>query len=111
MVPMHATASPSQVEYIVNDAKIRVLFVGEQFQYNNAYKVQQECPVLEKIIVLDRNVVLKPEDKSSIYFDDFIATGDNSESLALVNARLPIFTAAIWPPSSTPREQRASPKG
>ncbi|HHT30099.1 AMP-dependent synthetase/ligase [Petrimonas mucosa] len=88
MVPMYATASPSQVEYIVNDAKIRVLFVGEQFQYNNAYKVQQECPVLEKIIVLDRNVVLKPEDKSSIYFDDFIATGDNSESLALVNARL-----------------------
>lgn len=88
MAPMYATSSPSQVEYIVNDAGIKVIFVGEQFQYNNAYKVQQESPILKKIIVFDRNVVLKPEDKSSIYFDDFITTGDNSESLALVNARL-----------------------
>ncbi|MDO5663755.1 MAG: long-chain fatty acid--CoA ligase [Bacteroidia bacterium] len=88
MTPMYATSSPSQVEYIVNDAQVKVIFVGEQFQYNNAYKVQQESSVLKKIIVFDRDVVLKPEDKTSIYFDDFITTGDNSESLALVNARL-----------------------
>lgn len=88
MVPMYATASPSQVEYIVNDAQIGVIFVGEQFQYNNAYKVQQENPVLKKIIIFDRNVVLNPEDNTSVYFDDFITTGDNSHALALVNARL-----------------------
>ena len=88
MTPMYATSSPSQVEYIVNDAQISVIFVGEQFQYNNAYKVQQGSSVLKKIIVFDNNVVLKPEDKTSIYFDDFITTGDNSESLAIVNARL-----------------------
>lgn len=88
MTPLYATSSPSQVEYIVNDAQIKVIFVGEQFQYNNAYKVCQENAILKKIIVFDRNVVLKPEDKTSIYFDDFITTGDNSESLALVNARL-----------------------
>lgn len=88
MTPMYATSSPSQVEYIVNDAQVEVIFVGEQFQYNNAYKVQQDSSVLKKIIVFDRNVVLKTEDKTSIYFDDFITTGDNSESLALVNARL-----------------------
>lgn len=88
MVPMYATASPSQVKYIVNDAQIEVVFVGEQFQYNNAYKVQQESSVLKKLIVFDREVVLKPEDKTSVYFDDFITTGDNSESLALVTARI-----------------------
>lgn len=88
MVPMYATASPSQVKYIVNDAQIEIVFVGEQFQYNNAYKVQQECEAFKKIIVFDSNVVLKPEDKTSIFFDDFVTTGDNSESLALVNARL-----------------------
>lgn len=88
MVPMYATSSPSQVEYIVNDASIRVLFVGEQFQYNNAYRVQTESKVLNKIIVLDSSVVLKPEDKTSLYFDDFITMGDNSDSLALVTARL-----------------------
>lgn len=88
MVPMYATSSPSQVEYIVNDASIRVLFVGEQFQYNNAYRVQTESSILKQLIVFDKSVVLKPEDKTTLYFDDFITTGDNSEALALVNARL-----------------------
>jgi long-chain acyl-CoA synthetase len=88
MVPMYATASPAQVSYIVQDAAIRILFVGEQFQYNNAWKVLQESPLLEKLIIFDRRVVRKAEDTSSVYFDDFIATGDNSETIALVNARL-----------------------
>ncbi len=44
MVPMYATSSPSQVSYIINDARIKLLFVGEQFQYNNACKVMYECP-------------------------------------------------------------------
>ena len=88
MVPMYATSSPMQLSYILNDAKIRYLFVGEQFQYNNAYKVQQELPLLEKLIIFDPQVVLKPDDKTSVYFDHFITTGDNSESMALVNSRL-----------------------
>ena len=90
-VPMYATSSPMQVSYIVNDAQIKLLFVGEQFQYNNAYKVQKESRFREQIIVFDRNCVLNPEDKTSIYFNDFITTGDNSESLALVNARLKLL--------------------
>ncbi len=88
VVPMYATSSPEQVSYFVNDANIKILFVGEQFQYNNAYKVQQEREVLQKLIVFDRQVVFQPEDTTSVYFDDFIATGENSRSLALVDARL-----------------------
>ncbi|MEG1546974.1 MAG: AMP-binding protein, partial [Bacteroides sp.] len=33
-IPLYATSSPSQVQYIVNDASIRFLFVGEQYQYD-----------------------------------------------------------------------------
>ena len=88
MVPMYATSSPAQVEYIVNDAQLSIVFVGEQFQYNNAYKVQKESSVLKKIVVFDPGVVFHPEDKTSVYFDDYITTGDNSDSLAVVNARL-----------------------
>ena len=88
MVPMYATSSSSQVEYIVNDAQIKVIFVGDQFQYNNAYKVQQDSAVLKKLIVFDRHVVLNGEDTTSIYFDDFITLGDNSESLAKVHAQM-----------------------
>lgn len=91
MVPMYATSSPMQLNYILNDAKIRFLFVGEQFQYNNAYKVQQELPLLEKLIIFDPQVVLNPEDKTSLYFDHFITMGENSESLALVNSRIKLL--------------------
>jgi long-chain acyl-CoA synthetase len=88
MVPMYATSSPNQIKYIVKDASINLIFVGEQFQYNNAYKVEQESSVLKKLIIFDRDVIINPEDKTSIYFDEFITTGDNSESLAVVHARM-----------------------
>lgn len=86
-VPIYATSSPNQVEYIINDARIKVLFVGEQFQYNNAYKVQQSSSILEKIIIFDSSVKLNPEDKTSIYYDDFIATGQNSDTEVIVKVR------------------------
>jgi len=88
MVPVYATSSPVQVSYIVNDAQIKLVVCGRTVSYNNAWKVKQELPGLERLIIFDPKVVLKPEDKSSVYFDDFITTGDNSESLAIVNSRL-----------------------
>lgn len=87
-VPIYATSSPSQVEYIVNDAQIKILFVGEQFQYNNAYKVQQESSVLKKLVVFDSKVKFHPEDTTSIHFADFIAIGENSNAEVTVNVRM-----------------------
>lgn len=87
-VPIYATASPSQVEYIVNDANVKLLFAGEQFQYNNAFKVQQKSSVLKRIIVFDKNVKFHPDDKTSIYFDDFIASGENSNAEVIVRVRM-----------------------
>ncbi|MFV0419203.1 MAG: AMP-dependent synthetase/ligase [Dysgonomonas sp.] len=87
-VPIYATSSPSQVEYIVNDANVELLFAGEQFQYNNAFKVQEKSSVLKKIIVFDKNVKFHPDDKTSIYFDDFIATGENSNTEVIVRVRM-----------------------
>lgn len=86
-VPIYATSSPSQVEYIVNDAQIKLLFVGEQFQYNNAYKVQETSNVLKRLIIFDRNVKIHPNDTTSLYYDDFITTGENSNAQVLVNVR------------------------
>ena len=86
-VPIYATSSPSQVEYIINDANIEYLFVGEQFQYNNAFKVQQDSNILKQLIIFDNDVKLHPEDKTSVYYSDFIATGENSNAEVLVNVR------------------------
>lgn len=88
MVPMYATASISQVEYIVNDAHTKIVFVGEQYQYNQAYKVQTESNVLHQLVIFDSSVVLNREDDTSMYFADFLATGQNANAHALVNVRM-----------------------
>ena len=77
-VPFYATSSEQQIQYMIDDAQIRVLFVGEQEQYDKARRVFAHCNSLERIIIYDRRVEINPADKSSVYFDDFMALGDNS---------------------------------
>ena len=75
-IPLYATSSSAQAQYIINDAQIRFLFVGEQFQYDAAFSAFGFCHSLQKLIVFDRSVVLDPRDKTSIYYDDFLALGE-----------------------------------
>ena len=77
-VPFYATSSEQQIQYMLDDAQVRVLFVGEQEQYDKARRVFAHCRSLERIIIYDRRVEINPADNSSIYFDDFLALGDNS---------------------------------
>lgn len=86
-VPLYATSSEAQVHYIIEDATIRYLFVGEQFQYDVAYRVQGLGCALKKIIVFDRSVQLAPGDTNSIYFDDFLQMGEAREQQAEVDQR------------------------
>ena len=74
-IPLYATSSSAQAQYIINDAQIRFLFVGEQFQYDAAFSAFGFCHSLQKLLILDRNVVLDPRDKTSIYYDEFLALG------------------------------------
>ena len=75
-IPLYATSSSAQAQYIINDAQIRFLFVGEQFQYDAAFSAFGFCHSLQKLIIFDRSVVLDPRDKTSIYYDDFLALGE-----------------------------------
>ncbi len=77
-VPFYATSSEQQIQYMIDDAQIHVLFVGEQEQYDKARRVFVHCRSLERIIIYDRRVEINPADKNSIYFDDFMALGSNS---------------------------------
>lgn len=76
-VPLYATSTPDQVAFMVEDAGIETMFVGGQFQYNNAYEVQQRGGVLHRLIVFDPEVVLAPGDTTSMYFDEFLRRGDS----------------------------------
>ena len=77
MVPMYATSSAQQVDYIINDAEIEVIFVGDQQQYNIAYEVSQQSKFLKKIIALDKKVVFASSEES-MYYSDFLLLGKKS---------------------------------
>lgn len=75
-IPFYATSSEQQIQFMITDAKIRILFVGEQEQYDKAHRVQATCHTLERIIVFDRGVKLSDEDSMAMYFDDFLKLGE-----------------------------------
>ena len=75
IVPFYATSSEQQIQFMINDAQIRVLFVGEQEQYDKAQRVFSYCNSLERIIVFDRSVKMNPTDANATYFDDFLQLG------------------------------------
>lgn len=74
-VPLYATSSEQQIQFIINDANIRFLFVGEQEQYDKAHRVAHLCSTLQRIIIFDKNVRKSPRDPNSVYYCDFLKLG------------------------------------
>lgn len=75
-IPFYATSSEQQIQFMVNDAGVRFLFVGEQDQYDKAHRIFPLCHSLERIIVFDRSVRISTHDTAALYFEDFIALGE-----------------------------------
>ena len=86
-VPLYATSSEAQVHYILEDAQIRYLFVGEQQQYDVASRVMALSSSLKQIIVFDRDVKFDAHDKTTMYMDDFLALGKGGKHQAEVDKR------------------------
>ena len=86
-IPFYATSSEQQIQFMINDAKIRFLFVGEQDQYDRARRVVSLCPTLERIIVFDPLVHISSHDPNAIYFADFLKLGDNLPRQSEVETR------------------------
>lgn len=71
-VPIYATNSKKEVEYILNDAEISVLFVGCQEEYDKAFELFQTNKYLKLIIALSNDIELQ-NSKNSILLKDFIS--------------------------------------
>ncbi|MDO6499848.1 AMP-dependent synthetase/ligase [Photobacterium sanguinicancri] len=57
-VPIYPTSTPDQAAYIINNADMRILFVGEQAQHDAAVQIAEQCPELEHIVVMCDDVIL-----------------------------------------------------
>ncbi|HOI27566.1 MAG TPA: long-chain fatty acid--CoA ligase [Paludibacteraceae bacterium] len=76
-VPMYATSSTAQIEYIINDAEIEVIFVGEQYQYDRALEALRNSKTLKKIVAIDKSIDLKGEE-AAITYEEFMKKGAES---------------------------------
>ena len=70
-VPIYPTSTRDQVDYILRDAGIRLLFVGEQPQFDRALELLN-AGVIGRIVALDDEVDLRGCREAS-HFRDFIA--------------------------------------
>ncbi len=77
VAPLYATSSPDQITYIINETEARILFVGEQTQYNVWMEARENCPLVEHIVIFDRQVQRAEGDTTSMYYDEFLALGKN----------------------------------
>ena len=77
-VPLYATNSAKEVEYIVNDAEISIIFVGDQEQYDEAVKLLKDNKFLKQIVAFHNNIKFSESD-SSVYLKDFISGEPNKK--------------------------------
>ena len=79
-IPFYATSSEAQIQYMINDASVRFVFVGEQYQYDTAFRVFKMCPTLERLIIFDPTVQRNERDQVSMTFEEFLAMGQSLDN-------------------------------
>ncbi|MFM5424878.1 long-chain fatty acid--CoA ligase [Aeromonas veronii] len=77
-VPIYPTSTLEQLRYIVKDAGIKVLFVGEQPQFDQALQLI-ESGEIRQLIALDGSVNLRDCEQAS-HFQTFLVSGNHQPS-------------------------------
>ncbi len=72
-VPIYATNSKEEAEYIINDAEVKVVFVGNQDQYNKARQIMTDNKYLKFIVAMQNNIEISGD--QSDYLSQLIAKG------------------------------------
>jgi long-chain acyl-CoA synthetase len=85
VVPMYATSTEQQVSFIVDDAEIQIVFVGDQSQYNIAVDVALKSKSLKTIVSFDSKVILSDK-VNSMHFEAFLDLGRQSSKKTVLDS-------------------------
>jgi len=86
-VPIYATNTPKQAQYVVDEAEIDIIFAGAQEQYDHIRAMHGGSPKLKRIIVFDEGVDLSGA-ANAVYFNDFLEEGRRAGGDAGIDERL-----------------------
>jgi long-chain acyl-CoA synthetase len=85
-VPIYPTSTASQAQYIINDARVKVIFAGAQDQFDKVKAIAPSCPSLQRIVVMDASVPL--DHPAAVSFAQFLEMGRASARDSEVEQRL-----------------------
>ncbi len=86
VVPLYATSSKQQLKYIVDETAMRLLFVGNNEQYEKALWLLENTETLRTIVIFD-NFILT-DNKSCIRWTDFLKTDSENRYGEELNQRI-----------------------
>ena len=69
-IPLYSSLSPEQVRFIAVDSGLKVLFVGEQYQYDTAYPVAEKLGI--RLVTYSKLIRLHPDDHSTLTFEEVL---------------------------------------
>ena len=79
-VPVHiyATSSREEVRYITEDASLKIVFVGDQAQYDVARKVQKQNPALAQLVIYKNSIKFDDDDTTTMKWEDILKLGESA---------------------------------
>lgn len=76
---VNASEPIRQLEYIVNETELRLIFVGDQEEHDKALSILDNSQYLKKIIVFNRRTKIEKRPEV-IYFSDLLKAGRESKA-------------------------------
>ncbi|HNX29939.1 MAG TPA: long-chain fatty acid--CoA ligase [Syntrophomonadaceae bacterium] len=92
-VAIYASNTAEQAEYIVDDAKCKIIFVDDQYQYDNVMKFYKGNSKIGHVIVFSKSVKIDENDSNIMYIDDLYERGRKSSQAEELQKRLNSITA------------------
>ena len=75
-VPLYPSLTAKQIEYIFNNAQVKLVIVSNQFQLNKILKIKNEVPSLQKIIIMNEKYDIQ---ENILKFSDILRAGEHYE--------------------------------
>jgi long-chain acyl-CoA synthetase len=75
-VPLFPSLTAKQIEFIFNDAQVKLVIVSNQFQLNKILKIKENVPSLQKVIIMNEKYDIQ---ENILKFSDILRAGEHYE--------------------------------